>query len=59
VRTVTAGSTSFASGGTPELHFGLGEAERVDRIVVTWPDGAVSTYGPVATRQRLRIARDP
>ena len=29
-----------------ELAFGLGQATRVERLVVTWPDGAVEQAGP-------------
>jgi hypothetical protein len=57
VRTVTAGSTSFASGGPPTLHFGLGDHESVDRIDVVWPDGSTSHYDTQESRQRLTIAQ--
>ena len=30
---------SFLSSGSPYAHFGLGKADRVDRIFVKWPDG--------------------
>jgi hypothetical protein len=54
-RTIAAGSTSFASGGPPVAHFGLGDADQVDRIEVTWPDGTETTHGPQDTRQILKI----
>lgn len=57
VRFVTAGSTSFASGGPAEVHFGLGDVEVVDELEVTWPDGGVSSYGAVEARQRLVVGR--
>ncbi len=56
-RTITAGSTSFASGGPPMAHFGLGNAAEVDVIEVVWPDGeTVSEHGPQVTRQILHIS---
>src|SRR5947209_8158943 len=38
---------SYASTSDPRLHFGLGAAARVDRILVRWPGGGVSTLGRV------------
>jgi hypothetical protein len=32
---------SFLSSGSPLAHFGLGKAERVDSILIKWPDGPV------------------
>ena len=34
----------FMSASDPALHFGLGEATAVDRIVVRWPDGSTGRY---------------
>ena len=55
VRTVTA-ARSYLSSGDLTTHFGLGEAERVDRILVRWPDGAIEHFdgGDV---DRLRVIR--
>lgn len=39
LRTVRAGGTSLASGGPPEVGFGLGDAE-TGRLEVVFPDGA-------------------
>src|SRR5262249_35868091 len=30
---------SFCSSSDPRAHFGLGKAERIDAVEVTWPDG--------------------
>ena len=58
-RWVRAGGTSYASSDPFEVHFGLGEAEMVDRILVTWPDGSKSVVEDVSARQRLEITRTP
>ena len=51
--TVTAGgrtrvrinqpATSYLSSSDPRVHFGLGDARRVDRLHVRWPDGTSQT----------------
>jgi enediyne biosynthesis protein E4 len=35
---------AYASGSLVDLHFGLGERDRADRVEVRWPDGKVSTF---------------
>jgi enediyne biosynthesis protein E4 len=55
-RVVHAGGTSLASGGPPEVWFGLGEAQEVDWIEVHWPDGAVERVGATATGE-VRVRR--
>ena len=37
---------SFLSSDDVRLHVGLGAAERVDLVRVTWPDGVVEEFGP-------------
>ena len=39
VRTVDGGG-SYLSASDPRVHFGLGDASRVDRLEVRWPSGA-------------------
>ena len=56
-RWIHAGSTSYASGGPPIAHFGLGEATEVDAIEVVWPTGEVETYGGQQANQILTITR--
>ncbi|PYX09774.1 MAG: hypothetical protein DMG88_04770 [Acidobacteria bacterium] len=48
-------NSSFESAGDPRLHFGLGEAGRVDSIVVRWSSGKVDTIGPESADQELVI----
>jgi hypothetical protein len=42
----------------PELHFGLGEVERVDELRVRWPDGAESVHTDLTVRAHV-IVRHP
>jgi hypothetical protein len=60
VITVTAGNkrwerdinpgTSYLSSNDPRAHFGIGKADKVDKIAVLWPDGMKETFpGSVAT----------
>ena len=57
VRTILAGGHNHASGGPPEVHFGLSDTDVVDRVEITWPDGQVSNLFDVETRQILDITR--
>ena len=54
MRLLTAGS-GYASQHSGRLHFGLGDATRIDRLTVRWPSGQEETHGPLAVRQRLRL----
>ena len=42
------GGGSYQAAGDPRLHFGLGDADRVESIEVRWPSGRVDRLGPVA-----------
>jgi enediyne biosynthesis protein E4 len=48
-------TTSFRSHDPLGLHFGLGDADRVDEIVVRWPSGIVQRLGAQRARQRITI----
>lgn len=54
VRQVT-GTRGYASGQSLVCHFGLGAAERVDRLTVHWPSGGETELADVATNRRLTI----
>lgn len=57
IRHVHAGS-AYASQSSSRVHFGLGEAERVDRLEVRWPDGKTEEYSDFSSRQLVRITED-
>jgi len=38
------GGNGFASQSTYRVHFGLGQAEKIDRLEVRWPDGKKQTF---------------
>jgi hypothetical protein len=48
-------SRGFQSSVDHVLTFGVGELEKIDSVVVQWPDGRVSTRRDVATNQRVAI----
>jgi len=48
-------SIGYASSSHAGLHFGLGTALEVDRIVVDWPSGAHQTVDHVKTNQAIEI----
>ena len=52
------GFISSIHGLTSGLHFGLGAAERVERIEVRWPGGGVQELTDVAADQRLVIEQE-
>lgn len=53
-RTVIA-SRSYLSQVELVATFGLGERQRVDRLIVTWPDGSEKTLEEIATNQLLTV----
>ena len=49
-------SPSYASGSLTDLHFGLGDVERVE-LEAHWPDGETRIFRNVATRRVYRLTR--
>ena len=41
------GGGSYQAAGDPRLHFGLGDADRVESIEIRWPSGRVDRLGPL------------
>jgi hypothetical protein len=53
---VMDGSSGYLSHSILPLYFGLGPAEKVDRIEVTWPSGQSQTVaGPIAANRLLEV----
>src|SRR5690606_13075661 len=46
---------SYLSAGDARLHFGVGQAEQIERIVVHWPGGLPQVVEGVAVNQEVRI----
>jgi hypothetical protein len=49
--------SSYLSSNDPRAHFGLGAAEAVDGITVTWPDGLVEEFPGRPTNQIVTLRR--
>ncbi|WP_428386463.1 FG-GAP-like repeat-containing protein [Mucisphaera sp.] len=49
------GGSNFLAQSEILVHFGLGDAETVDRIEIRWPSGLTQTLDNVATNQRLTV----
>ncbi len=48
---------SYLSAVEPEVHFGLGEADRFDAVTVVWPDGTRETFSGGAADRRIRLIK--
>jgi len=46
---------SYRSQLASSVHFGLGQAERVDRLTIYWPSGLVQTLAPLAVDRHVKI----
>jgi len=56
VRTLTTGS-SYLSSEDPRLHFGLGEATLIERLVVAYPNGTKQRLEDVAGNRLITVSR--
>ncbi len=48
----------FLSQNPMALHFGLGAVKRVEKVIVTWPTGKVTSHGPFVAG-RLHLIKEP
>jgi hypothetical protein len=53
-----ASSGSYLSAHDPRVHFGLGDATQVDRLVIRWPDGTTTEMENVAPGQIVTARPD-
>jgi len=47
--------TSYLSQGDPRLHFGLGQAGKVDEVTIRWPSGIIQKLKDVKVNQILKV----
>ena len=45
---------TFAGHNSYRVHFGLGDAEQIDSLIIEWPLGLVETYTEIATNQFIQ-----
>lgn len=57
VRWMDPTNESLGSTGPAQVHFGLGEATRIDVVRVFWPDGTITTNRDIPPRQHLVIGQ--
>jgi hypothetical protein len=48
---------SYLAANDPRVHVGLGTATTLDRVDVTWPDGRVERFGPIAADTIVTLRR--
>ena len=48
----------YLSSSEPQLHFGLGGAERLRRLSVIWPNGHVQTFADLPVNRHFTITED-
>jgi hypothetical protein len=56
-RRIHAGGTGYGSSSVMEAHFGLAGLDVLPRLEVHWPDGRLSVFTDVATRQQVKVVR--
>ena len=49
--------SGYLSSNEPAIHFGLGEEERISRLVITWPHGQQQVYRDLPSNRIYRIAQ--
>jgi hypothetical protein len=45
----------YLSSSEPLVHFGLGEDDRIEKLTVEWPSGAVQQFGPLEVDRRYEV----
>lgn len=57
VRRTVRTSNGFSAQNPHTLHFGLGDADRIEALEVRWPDGRVDHLEPPKLNQRITVSR--
>ena len=50
--------SSYLVGSDATVHFGLGDAEQVDQMLVRWPDGAEQEVRGLEVDRKIVVTRD-
>jgi hypothetical protein len=58
LRELRSGST-YQSQNALELHFGVGAADRAERVEIIWPNGVTTVERDVAANQTLTLRQSP
>jgi hypothetical protein len=51
-------SGSYLSANDPRLHFGLGDADRIESVEVRWPDGRTTTLRDLPADRLITIREE-
>ena len=54
---VVLAADSYASAREPVAHFGLGDVQRIDEVIVRWPDGSAERFADVALDRAVELRR--
>ncbi len=46
---------SYLASSQPTAHFGVGDAHRVDRVTIAWPDGSKEQFPPMRADQWIQL----
>lgn len=55
LRRTLLSARGYASSSDPRLHFGLGEADRIERLRVTWPSGLEQEFFDIPANHELTV----
>jgi len=56
IKTLRAGD-GFLSQSSKSLHFGVGQAEQIEQLIVRWPDGSTEQFADLPSNHRYRVVQ--
>lgn len=56
---IVSPTSSYLSSSDPRVHWGLGEASKLDELSIRWPNGKTQTLRDVNADQILRVNQEP